>query len=844
MRSIFSRWYSALVFDRPWLAMSLVLLLIAGFGWYAQDFKLDVSADSLLMEDDKDLEFSREVNQRYGVRDAVTVAFTPRSMDLLSPRSLEIMASIRDELLAMERVESVDSLLNVPIFGDTPLTGISEDYLTLQSPGLDMDAVRGELASNPVFSNAIISPDGTTGAMLASFHLDTRYIELVNRRTELRNQRQEGGLTDAESAELQQVSRDFDAYADMAAELRHQDIAHIRGILAQYQDEVQLYLGGAPMIADDLVTFVRADLASFSLGVFAFIVFALGLIFRRVRWVLLPLACCTAAGIIVVGILGLMQWKVTVVSSNFISLLLILTMSLVVHLIVRYRQLRASRKYTNHRRLLRHAVRSMVRPCAYTSLTTVAAFASLVVSGISPIISFGWIMMMGALTSLAVVFLLFPAVLSLMPKEAVTYGAEPRFNPTAALGRLTDRHGKALLWGYAAVFVLSLVGISRLQVENSFIAYFDESTEIYQGMKLFDDKLGGTLSFDVLINMGSSADAFNDGFDDFDDFDDGFDDFDDFDDGFEEDLGAYWFTADKMDQLKSIHEYLDNYPHTGKVLSFGAVVQLAEQLNGNQPVDSFLWALLYSMLPETLRSTVLRPFVSIEEDQARFNVRVIESDPDLNRNELVAGVYQGLQDEFGLAPEQVQITGMLVMYNNVLQSLYQSQILTLGVVLGVITLMFVALFRSVYLALLGIIPNAIAAALVLGLMGWFGLPLDIMTITIAAISIGIGVDNTIHYTHRFRREFNRIGNYRETMHHCHSSIARAMYFTSMIIVAGFSILVLSNFTPTIVFGLLTSVAMVAALLGALTLLPQLLITFRPLGPEHSDAGASAQQAVI
>lgn len=843
MRSIFSRCYTALVFDRPWLAILLVLALIAGFGWYAQYFKLDVSADSLLMEGDTELEFSREVNQRYGVRDAVTVAFTPRSMDLLSDRSLEIMADIRDELLAMERIESVDSLLNVPIFGDTPLTGISEDYLTILDPGLDLEAVRAELTTNPVFSNAIISPDGTTGAMLASFYLDTQYIELVNRRTELRNKRQDEGLSAAEAQELQQVSDDFDDYAELAAELRHQDIAHIRGILADYQDEVQLYLGGAPMIADDLVTFVRADLASFSLGVFAFIVFALGLIFRRVRWICLPLACCAAAGVIVVGILGLMEWKVTVVSSNFMSLLLILTMSLVVHLIVRYRQLRASRRFTNHRRLLKHAVLSMVRPCAYTSLTTMAAFASLVISGISPIISFGWIMMMGALTSFAVVFLLFPAVLSLMSKEEVTYGAEPRFNPTAALGRFTDRHGKLLLWGYVAIFVLSVVGISRLQVENSFIAYFDESTEIYQGMKLFDDKLGGTLSFDVVINLGGAAGEF-DGFDDFDDFDSFDDGFDDFDDGVEEDLNAYWFTADKMNDLKRIHEYLDDYPHTGKVLSFGAVVQLAEQLNGNQPIDSFLWALLYSMLPETLRETVLRPFVSVEHDQARFNVRVVESDPDLNRNELVSGIYQGLLDEFGLQPDQVHITGMLVMYNNVLQSLYQSQILTLGVVLAVIALMFVGLFRSVYLAVLGIIPNAIAAALVLGLMGWIGLPLDIMTITIAAVSIGIGVDNTIHYLHRFRREFNRIGNYRETMHHCHSSIARAMYFTSMIIVAGFSILMLSNFTPTIVFGLLTSVAMVAALLGALTLLPQLLLTFHPLGPEHRPASADTQSAVV
>lgn len=825
MRSILYRGYCALVFERPWLVIGLLLAALGVGGWYAQYFKLDVSPDSLLMEDDKELEFSREVNNRYGVRDAVTVAFTPRELDLLSSESLAIMAVIRDELLAMERIESVDSLLNVPVFGDTPLTGISEDYLTVLDEGLDPEAVREELMNNPVFSNAIISPDGTTGAMLVSFYLDTTYIELINRRTELRNKRNAEGLTAAESEELIRVSQDFDAHSSLAADLRHQDISRIRGILSAHQHEVQLYLGGAPMIADDLVTFVRSDLATFSLGVFAFIVVALGLIFRRLRWVFLPLACCAVAGVIVTGILGGMDWRVTVVSSNFMSLLLIITISLTVHLIVRYRELRASRRFSNQRKLVRHAVKAMFRPCLYTALTTVVAFGSLVVSGITPIISFGWIMVMGVLTALIVVFLLFPAMMSLLPAEVVDPGRKLRFNFTGFLARLTQKQGRRVLWFYGLVFLISVIGISRLQVENSFIAYFDKGTEIYQGMKLFDDKLGGTLSFDVLVNMPGGGVAF-------DDFDDGFDD------GFEGDNNdVYWFTADKMNELRLMHEYLDSHPHTGKVLSFGAVVQLAEQLNGNQPVDSFLWALLYTMLPDALRDTVLTPFVSIADNEARFNVRVIESDPELNRNALIRDVNEGLQAEFGLQPEDVQVTGMLVLYNNVLQSLYQSQIMTLGVVLGAIMLMFLVLFRSLKIAVLCIIPNVIAAGFVLGIMGWMAIPLDIMTITIAAISIGIGVDNTIHYMHRFMREFHRIGNYRETMHYCHNSIARAMYFTSMTIVAGFSILVLSNFIPTIVFGLLTSIAMVVALLGALTLLPQLLITFRPLGPElHPDGG--------
>jgi uncharacterized protein len=821
MQSTLSRLYIQLVFKRPWLAIAMVLALVLVFGWFAQYFRLDVSADSLLLEGDKDLEYSREINQRYGVRDSVIVAFTPPA-ELFSRESLSLMAELRDDLLALERVESVDSILNVPIFADTPLMGISEDYLTVSDPDVDLEAARQELMDSPVFSNAVVSPDGQTAALLVSFAIDQRYIELINRRTERRNQQQDSGLNEAERAELEQVSAEFEAHSDAAADLRHQDINEIRTILDSYQDRAELYLGGAPMIADDLVTFVQSDLAKFSLGVFAFIVLVLGLIFRSLRWVVVPLVCCAVTGIIVVGILGLMDWRVTVVSSNFMSLLLIITISLNMYLIVRYRELRATRHFSKHDKLLRHTVLVMFKPCLYTALTTIVAFGSLVVSGITPIISFGWIMVMGVITALLVVFTLFPAILTLLPKEELSGRSELKLNLTGALARGTDKLGNTVLFFYAAILLVSIVGLSRLQVENSFIGYFSKDTEIYQGMTLFDQKLGGTLSFDVVIDLPEEeADGF----------------VDDFDDGFGNASGgegneAYWFTGAKMDDIKAIHEYLQTFPHTGKVVSFGAVIQLAEQLNNDQPVDSFVWALLYSMIPEALKSTVLTPYVSVAENQLRFNVRVIESDPELSRDQLIRDVKQGLIDDFGLEPEQVNITGILVMYNNVLQSLYQSQILTLGVVLGAIMLMFLILFNSLKVAVLCIIPNIIAAFFVLGLMGWLTIPLDIMTITIAAISIGIGVDNTIQYMYRFKREFHRIGNYRETMYYCHSSIARAMYFTSMTIVAGFSILVLSNFIPTIVFGLLTSIAMLIALFGALTLLPQLLIAFKPLGPEH------------
>lgn len=827
MLSTLAKRYSDLVFGNPTIVISFLLLLVVFFAWHAQNFRLDASADSLLLADDPDLEFSRQINTRYGVRDSVLVAYTPEG-DLFARDELSRLDELRNDLLAIVRVEAVDSILNVPLFGDTPLTAISEDYLTIMDEEQDLALAREEIINSPVYRNALVSPDGDTASLLVSFSIDETLQTLVNRRTELRNLARRGEISADDALELSEVEADFDEYSVVAADRQHQIIETIRDTLDNYRDGAQIYLGGAPMIADDLVTFVRGDLSTFSLAVVALIIFALGLIFRKVRWVAIPLGCCAVAGIIMVGILGLMDWRVTVVSSNFISLLLIITISLTVHLMVRYRELRATRHFSNHDKLLRHAVLSMFRPCLYTALTTAVAFGSLVVSGILPIITFGWMMMMGVATALIVAFTLFPSVMKSLKVDDTQLSGGLRLNLTAALANITDALKGRVLIIYILVLVFSLVGLTRLRVENSFIDYFRQSTEIYQGMSLFDDKLGGTLSFDVVVDLPDIEDGFDGGFeDDFGGFDDGFEDFSDD----PTDNNAYWFTAPKMDQVKAVHEFLDADPQTGKVLSFGAVIQLAEKLNANQPIDGLLWALLYSRIPETLKETVLNPFVSIEENQLRYNVRVIESAEDLNRNELLRRIEAGVEEEFGLEDEQVRLTGILVMYDNVLQSLFRSQILTLGVVMFAIMLMFLTLFRSLTIAVICIIPNAIAAAFVLGIMGWLNIPLDIMTITIAAVSVGIGVDNTIHYMHRFRREYSRFGNYRETMFFCHNSIGRAMYFTSMTIVAGFSILALSNFIPTIVFGLLTSLAMVVALIGSLTLLPQLLITFKPLGPE-------------
>ena len=688
--------YSDIVFGKPALVISVLLLLVAFFAWHAQDFRLDASADSLLLENDPDLEFSREVNNRYGLGDSVIVAYTPDG-DLFDRETLRRIEALREDLLEIDRVFGVDSILNVPVFGNTPLTAISEDYLTIMDEEQDLEMARQEIMESPVFSNALLSPDGTTAGLLVGFEIDEVSRGLLQRRTELRNIQSSREITPEQAQELIEVEAEYAEYSVVVADRQHEMISNIRAVLDNHRDGAQIYLGGAPMIADDLVTFVQGDLRTFSSVVVLLIVVALGLIFRKVRWVAMPLACCAVAGTIMVGVLGLMDWRVTVVSSNFISLLLIITISLTVHLMVRYRQLRATRHYSNHDKLLRHAVQSMFRPCLYTALTTAVAFGSLIVSGILPIITFGWMMMMGVATALIVAFTLFPAVMSTMQADTTQVSPNLRLNLTAALAALTDKLKGNVLIIYGLILVLSVLGLTRLRVENSFIDYFRESTEIYQGMVLFDEELGGTLSFDVVVDL-PEEETFDDGFGD---FDNGFGDFDDgFGDSSDDD--AYWFTAPKMDQVKAIHEYLDADHQTGKVLSFGAVIQLAEKLNANEPIDGLLWALLYSRIPEALKDTVLNPFVSIEDNQLRFNVRVIESADDLNRNELLQRIEAGVEEEFGLADEQVRLTGILVMYNNVLQSLFQSQILTLGVVMLAIMLMFLTLFRSLYLSLIHI----------------------------------------------------------------------------------------------------------------------------------------------
>jgi predicted RND superfamily exporter protein len=831
--SFVSIFFDRLVLQYPGIVLFCVLAIVSLLAFQARYFRLDASAETLVMENDEDLRYARQISSRYGQNDFLVLTYAPKG-NLFSPDTLRTLSGLRDELSALENVESVRSILDIPLLGSPPvsLKDLNADLPTLESPGIDINQAWSELSQSPLCQNLLLSSDSQTTALLINFSDDEIYDKLLEHRNTLRQEQESGSMTTAEHSELKRAEEQLQKHRDKMRLQRHQDIAAVRAIMDNYRRDADLFLGGVSMIADDMISFIRNDLKVFGIGVLLFLILTLGIIFRAIRWILLPMLCCVVSVIYMVGLLGWLGWEVTVISSNFISLQLIITMAITVHLIVRYRELLALTPKAPNRQLIFETIRSKFKPCVYTVLTTIAGFGSLVLCDIRPVIAFGWMMIVGLIVSLIVTFVIFPVVLILIPKEKPPERRQWRFSLTSITARFTEAHGSFIVGISALVFVLSVIGISKLQVENCFIDYFGKDTEIYKGMKVIDERLGGTTPLDVIMEFeGSQAPQAADepAVAKSDEDSDVFDEFDEFEEAGSDE--KYWFTAEKMAQIKSIHYYLESLRETGKVMSLATMLSIMEKVNDGKPLDSLELALLYNEASEELKSMLIKPYVSVENNQVRFWVRVRDSDKTLRRNELLKKIRADLTGTLGFNPESVHLTGLLVLYNNMLQSLFGSQTITLGITVLVLTGMFLVLFRSLKIAVIAMIPNVLPVAFVLGVMGWLDIPLDMMTITIAAISLGIAVDDTIHYIHRFKHEFQSDRKYLPTMHRCHGSIGHAMYYTSVTIIIGFSILVLSNFMPSVYFGMLTGLAMLIALFAALTLLPQLLILGRAFGRE-------------
>ena len=815
---MFEKIYKNSIIEKPKLALLILISLLLSFGYFAKNFQLDASSDTLLLENDPDLKYLREVNTKYGSKDFLVLTYTPKK-DLLDQDTLENLTNLKNDLANLSWANNVITILDVPLLknNDDPLTERIKNFKTLSSKDADKKRGFDEIINSPIYKEFVISKDGKTSGILVYIKTDEKLSELITTKNRYLDRKDKGQLSPGEKKEYKKFLKEYDNYKKLYNQKNHQNINEIRTVIEKYKNTAKIHLGGIPMIADDMMTYIKSDIMVFGAGVFLFIVCTLWFVFRSFLWVLIPLLSCFFSVLIMIGLLGLIGWKVTVISSNFIALMLILTMAMNIHMSVRYLQFKKDNPSSSNDQAILWTSKKMFWPILYTVLTTICAFLSLIFSNIKPIIDFGWMMTVGLLVSLSITFTLLPAVLNILSKGNTNYRDDKKSVITSFLSRVAQKNTKTIFISAFLVIIISIAGITKLEVENSFINYFDQKTEIYKGMKLIDDELGGTTPLDVIIK-----------FPDKEEVDKTDDDFDSWDDE-EKDEAKYWFTRNKIDRITQVHDYLDSLQAVGKVISFASMVRVAEDLNEGKELQGLEMGVLYTKIPNSIKKEIIDPYISIKNNEARISLRVLDSKEDLRRNELIKRINYDLENKLGLKREEFKLAGVLILFNNLLQSLFKSQILTLGVVMAGITLMFLILFRNVTLSLIGVVPNFMAAFLILGIIGFLGIPLDMMTITIAAITIGIAVDNSIHYIYRFKEEFKKTNNYNQTLEKCHDTVGVAILNTSITIVFGFSILVLSNFIPTIYFGIFTGIAMLLAMISVLTLLPKLILIAKPFG---------------
>tara|TARA_Y100001970_G_scaffold289835_1_gene421427 strand:- start:5559 stop:8045 length:2487 start_codon:yes stop_codon:yes gene_type:complete len=822
----FSNLYKSTVIEKPKFILSILIILLLSFSYFSKNFQLDASSDTLLLENDPDLNYLREVNKKYGSKDFLVLTYTHKPDESFkSENTIKNIALLKNSLENLEWVNNVITILDVPLLknNDDPLAERIKNFKTLSDVDVNLDRGFEEIIESPIYKDFVISSDGKTSGILVYIKSDKKLNGLIETKNAYLERKSKGKLTSKEMDAYKTFLQEYDLYKKSYNKKNHKNISEIRKIIKDHPAPGKvkksssdiypiIHLGGVPMIADDMMTFIKNDIVVFGAGVFLFIVFTLWFVFRSLLWVLVPLLSCFFSVLIMIGFLGLAGWKVTVISSNFIALMLILTMAMNIHISVRYLQFRKENPDVSNSEALLWTSKKMFWPILYTVLTTICAFLSLIFSDIKPIIDFGWMMTVGLLVSMSVTFTLLPSVLNVLGKENTNYRDQKKSKITSFFSKIAQKNTKTIFSSAVLVIIVSIIGISKLEVENSFINYFDKETEIYKGMKLIDEELGGTTPLDVIIKFPKKKKD-NDTDDDWDEE--------------EKDDAKYWFTRNKIDRITQIHNYLDELDAVGKVISFASMVRVAEDLSGGKKLQGLEMGVLYTKLPDSIRKEIIDPYISIDNNEARIGLRVLDSKENLRRNELIKKINYDLENKLGLNREEFKLAGILILFNNLLQSLFKSQILTLGVVMAGITVMFLILFRNITLSLIGVVPNFMAAFLILGIIGLLEIPLDMMTITIAAITIGIAVDNSIHYIYRFKEEFKKTNDYNLTLQKCHDTVGVAILNTSITIVFGFSILVLSNFIPTIYFGVFTGIAMLLAMISVLTLLPRLILTFKP-----------------
>ena len=738
--------------------MIAFLIIVCSSVLQIQNFSLDASSESLSLEGDNNLELYFATQETFGSDESLVISYSVKDGTILSKDQIISLRSFRDDLLELEGINSVVSILDVSLFQSPPLSlvELASEVYTIDNGKADQSLISNEFKNSPLYSNNLVSADLKTTALLIPLANDDPRI-----------------IIDDEVLRLL--------------------IEKIRLTMDAYRDEATLYLGGVPMIRNDVIDFIKSDLVVFSLAVILTMTIMLTILFRKIRWVLIPITISVIGALFMTGLISSIGWKVTVISSNFFSLLLVMTLSVIIHLVVRYREISNQNLDQNNSETIRQTLNQMIRPCLYTVITTIAAFASLTASHVQPVIDFGLMMSIGVTVAFVLSFIGFAIFMMLLKKPKSSQESKKSF-ALEKLALVADKKGKSIILSCTVIALISTFGLSKLSVENSFINYFKKDTEIYQGLNFIDKELGGTIPLEIVFNDLASA---------------------------------YWADASLREDFHGIHNYLEQIPSIGKVLSIDTFMQVLKEANNGKTPNGFLLTLGKNNMPDFAKSQVLKPHISDVTDQIRIVARVKETMNGLERNQLILDIKKSLIENFYFDEDDFYFTGTFSLYNNLLQSLFSSQIKTIFTVFSIIFVLFVIVFRSISVALIAVIPNTLPSLIILGLMGLMGIPLDIMTITIAAIAIGIGIDNAIHYISRFKTELLVDGDFVSSMYRAHNSIGVSMFYTAATVAIGFVVLILSHFIPSIYFGIFMAIAMLSAVIVNLTLLPKLLITFKP-----------------
>jgi len=825
MLSSFIKTFSIFVTTRPYLIIISMVALVIGCSLYIKNLHIDASPDSILLESDPDLKYYREVHRHYGTDEYIIIGFKPTT-SILDKETIVLIEGIAIQFRQIDGVSGATAISNVPLLlqqEEDKKTGKTK-FANLLSEEIDIEKARHEFTTSPIYLDNIISQDLSTTAIKVDIQKNQNLVNLLQQKYELLDKQNSKTASDANLQELEELRKNIIIERQFINNRYNSVITSIRAIISNNKDKGEFYLAGAPLIGNDMKTFVQQDIKVFGLAIIFIMAFVLFLFFRRTKWVVLPLICATMNVLLVSGITALFGFQLTIISANFVALLIIFSITLSIHVIIRYQEIQSLYPQHSVDENLVTTIRQIVTPCFYMVLTSAIAFFSLIVSDINPVIVFGYIMILSLFCAFLLTFTVLPALIKLFNPQSTKFEDDRSATFLENVLNVIVKNKGLTIIILVGMFILNLVGISQLTVENRFIDYFKKSTDIYQGLELVDQKLGGTVPLEVILEAAPVTEK-EEELEDDEEFGDYLAELDETQDDFT--AQSYWYNRSGIKKIQKIHSYLEGLPQVGKVLSLSSTEEVFRTVNKGEPLEDFHLALIYSKVPENIKNVLISPYVSSDGAQARILARVKDSDRTLIRNELLKKINTDLNADFVKNGETVRLTGISVLYNNVLQSLYRSQILTLFTVFVCILIMLVVLFRSIKLAIIGTLPNIFTALFILGLMGVFGIPLDIMTITIAAITIGIGVDYAIHYIHRYKKEYAESHDSYQAIHKSQTTAGKALYFTSITITLGFIILVLSNFVPSIYFGLLTSIAMLVSLFATFSIIPLMLSTFAP-----------------